>query len=166
MRASVQELKRDTAQAHLDRDQIEASLARERSAREAMTLELGRERVANAPVSVPTLTLPPVTVKSPKGPETAVPSTTAPVVELRLVLPRGSATDRAFSVALRSWTTGEVLWTRAQLRAGSADGKPAILAPLTSDVLAPGQYEVQLTAGTPPTTVAVYEVAVVPSGGK
>ena len=52
---------RDEArQASLDREQTEASLARERAARESYMLQLGRERKAAVPAAHPTLTLTPV----------------------------------------------------------------------------------------------------------
>ena len=155
---------RDEArQASLDREQTEASLARERAARESYMLQLGRERKAAVPAAHPTLTLTPVKTRSARGPELAVPSTPSPVVQLRLVLPPRAALDRPFTITLRSWRSGEVLWSRASLRAGDANGKPAILATVASDVLTPGPYELLLTAGTPPSEVAVYEVSIVPT---
>jgi hypothetical protein len=160
-RRALDEARAEARQASFDREQLEASLARERAARESFMLQLGRERHAAAPASSPTLTLAPVKTRSAAGPELAVPSTPAPVVELRLMLPPRTAVDRTFAITLRSWTSGDVLWSRGSLRAGSANGKPAILANLASDVLTPGPYEVLLTAGTPPSEVAVYEVSIV-----
>ena len=154
----------NAVQAQTDRDQTDAALARERSAREALTLQLGRERQSAAPPTVPTLTLSPVRTKSPKGPETAVPTTTAPVVQLRLVLPPHTPTNGTFSITLRSWTTGDVLWSRGMLHAGDADGKPAVVASITSDVLAAGAYELVLSAGSPASELAVYEVSFVAAG--
>ena len=164
-RRAVEESRREAMQARIDRDQVEASLARERSMREALGLELGRERTAAVPQLPPTLTLAPVKNKSPRGPEIAVPQTSAPLVELRLLLPRG-APDGPFTVTARSWSTGEVAWTRAGLKAGVADEKPAIVLPITSDVLVPGPYEIVLAAGTPPKEVTTYEMSVVPTGAK
>jgi hypothetical protein len=161
-RRNVEAARAEAEQARLDREQTEASLARERAARESFMLQLGRERQAAVPAAMPTLTLTPVKTRSPRGPELAVPSTPAPTVELRLVLPPRTATDRAFTVTLRSWTTGDVLLTRGALRAGTANGKPAVLAHLASDVLTPGPYELLLSGGTPPTDVAIYEVSVIP----
>jgi hypothetical protein len=161
-RRALDEARDEVRQASLDREQTEASLARERSARESFMLQLGRERRAVVPRSTPTLTLTPLTTRSARGPELAVPSTSSPVVQLRLVLPPRTASDRPFTIALRSWTTGDVLWSRGSLHPGDANGKPAIVANLASDVLAPGPYELLLTAGTPPADVAVYEVSIVP----
>ncbi len=164
MRRAVEESRREAMQAAIDREQVESSLARERSTREAVRLELGRERSA-VPASTPTLTLSPAVRKSPQGPEIAVPQTTAPVVELRLLLPHGTP-DGPFTVTARSWSTGAVAWVRAGLAAGIADAKPAVLVPITSDALAPGPYEILLSAGSPPKDVATYEVSVIPSGSK
>ena len=162
MRRSVEEARRDAMQARIDREQVEASLARERSTREAVMLQLGKERSAAAPASTPTLTLSPVLKKSPRGPEIAVPQTSAPVVDLRLLLPKGAPAG-PFTVTARSWNTGEIEWVRAALPAGAADKKPAVVLAITSDVLVPGQHEFVLTAGSPPVNVTTYEVAVTPS---
>lgn len=161
-RRAIAVARAEAQQAGLDREQTEASLARERAARESFMLQLGRERQAAALPSTPTLTLTPVKTRSGRGPELAVPSTLAPVVQLRLVLPPRTSLDRPFAITLRSWTSGEVLWSRGSLRAGEANGKPAVIANLASDVLAPGPYELLLTTGTPPSEVAVYEVSIVP----
>lgn len=160
-RRAIEVARAEAQQASLDREQTEASLARERAARESYMLQLGRERRAAAPAASPTLTLTPVKTRSARGPELAVPSTAAAVVQLRLVLPPRSALDRPFAITLRSWTSGEVLWSRASLRAGDANGKPAVVANLASDVLTPGPYELLLTSGTPPSEVAAYEVSIV-----
>jgi hypothetical protein len=164
-RRALDDARNEARQAGLDREQIEASLARERAARESFMLQLGRERhaAAAAPASGPTLTLVPVKTRSAKGPERAVPSTPSPVVQLRLVLPPRVSHDQVFTMTLRSWTTGAVLWSRGSLGVGDANGKPAVITNLASDVLAPGPYELLLTAGTPPSEVAVYEVSIVPA---
>jgi hypothetical protein len=152
------------AQLQDDRDQLQASVERERAAREALTLQLGREREAAAPTSPPTLTLQPVRTRSPRGPQIAVPQTTAPVVELRLVLPASAPEHAAFTVRLRSWTGGDWLWSRGALAPATADGKPAVLARVSSDILTPGPYELILTTSGPsPQDVAVYEVSIVRS---
>ncbi len=161
-RRAVDAARAEAEQVRLDRDQTEASLARERAARESFMLQLGRERQAAVPAAMPGLTLTPVKTRSPRGPELAVPSTSAPVVELRLMLPPRTAIDRSFTITLRSWTSGDMLWSRGSLRAGTANGKPAVAAHIASDVLAPGPYELLLTAGSPASDVAVYEVSIIP----
>jgi hypothetical protein len=162
-RRAIDVARTEAQQASLDREQTEASLARERAARESFMLQLGRERYAATPAANPTLTLTPVRTRSARGPELAVPSTQAPIVQLRLVLPPRTAVDRPFTITLRSWTSGEVLWSRGALRPGDVNGKPAVVANLASEVLTPGPYELLLTAGTPPSEVAVYEVSIVPA---
>ncbi|HET7617318.1 MAG TPA: hypothetical protein VFK20_02325 [Vicinamibacterales bacterium] len=150
-----------------ERDQLQASVERERAAREALALQLGREREASAPASPPTLTLQPIRTRSPRGPQTAVPQTPAPLVELRLVLPANAPAHAAFTVKLRSWTGGDWLWSRGALTPATADGKPAILARVSSDVLTPGPYEfIVTTAGPSPQDVAVYEVSIVRSNAQ
>lgn len=161
LRRAADEARRDALQARTDRDQIEAALARERSTREAFALQLGKERNA-APAAPPTLTLEPVKVKSPRGPEVAVRQTSAATVELRLLLPAG-APPGPYTLTARSWTTGAIAWVRAGLRAAHVDAKPAIVVPITSDVLEPGPYELVLAAGTPPQDLTTYEVSVVPA---
>jgi hypothetical protein len=161
-RRSLEEARAEAQQATRDREQTEASLVRERAARESYMLQLGRERHASASASNPTLTLTPIKTRSSRGPALAVPSTTAPVVELRLLLPPGTPVDRPFVITLRSWTSGEVLWSRTSLRPGEVGAKPAVVTNLASDVLTTGSYELLLTAGTPPTEIAVYEVSIIP----
>lgn len=152
------------AQLEDERDQLQGSVERERAAREALALQLGRERKAAAPASPPTLTLQPVRTRSARGPAIAVPQTTAPTVELRLVLPASAPAHGMFTVKLRSWTGGDWLWSRGGLAPATADGKPAILARVASDVLAPGPYELILTTSGPsPQDVAVYEVSIIRS---
>ncbi|HEX5475691.1 MAG TPA: hypothetical protein VFX12_13610 [Vicinamibacterales bacterium] len=157
---TIQAMRAEVLQAQVDRDQIDAALQRERATREALRLQLGRERTAVEDLATPTLTLSPVARPSPNGPELTVPPTSAPVVDLRLLLPP-HAPQGTFTVRLRSWTGGDVLWLRAGLRQGTADNRPAVIAPLATDVFVPGTYEIRLTTGgATPTDVAVYEVAI------
>ena len=161
-RRAIATTRAEAEQARIERDRLDEALTRERAARESFMLQLGRERHA-ADAAPPTLTLTPVTSRSARGPELAVPSPRAPLVQLRLMLPPRTALDRPFSITLRSWTTGEVLWSRGSIRASEANAKPAVLATIASDVLLPGPYELLLTAGTPAAEVAGYEVSIVPS---
>ena len=169
MRAAMDAARADAMQARVDREQIEAAFQRERSARESLALQLGRERTGAAAGAAgpPTLTLSPVRAKSPKGPELAVPQTSAPLIVLRLLLPAKAPADASYEVRLRSWTTGDLLWLRSGVRAGTADGKAAVIAPIASDVFAPGAYEVVLnTTASPPSQVADYEVSVIEQRGR
>ena len=169
MRAAMDAARADAMQARVDREQIEAAFQRERSARESLALQLGRERggATGGAAGPPTLTLSPVRAKSPKGPELAVPRTSAPLIVLRLLLPAKAPADASYEVRLRSWTTGDLLWLRGGLRAGTADGKAAVIAPIASDVFAPGAYEVVLnTTASPPSQVADYEVSVIEQRGR
>jgi hypothetical protein len=149
-----------------DRDQLDAALSHERATREALALELGRERrgaSSPAPAAPPTLTLEPVRTKSPSGPAVAVPQPSVPLVEVRLQLPRGAASTQAsYDVSLRSWVTGDVLLTRHRLLPVTSDHIQAVALRVPSDVFVPGQYELILTlTGSTAQDVATYEVAIV-----
>jgi hypothetical protein len=161
MRAATEAARAESRQSRVDLDQMEAAFQRERSARESLALQLGRERSAASTIAgPPTLTLSPVRTKSAKGPELAVPQTSAPVIVLRLLLPAKAPADAAFEVRLRSWTTGELLWLRRGVRAGVAERKPALIVPIATDVFASGPYELMLgTIGSAPSDIAVYEVS-------
>ena len=153
-------------QVQRDRDQLDAALAHERATREALQLELGRERRGEpptAPPAPPTLTLQPVTTKSPTGPSVAVPQPSVPLVEVRLQLPRGAAaTQASYDITLRSWVSGDVLLTRHRLLPVTVDHLQAVAVRVPGDVFVPGQYELILTlTGPGAQEVATYEVAIV-----
>lgn len=60
---------------------------------------------------------------------------------------------------------GEQVWPRGALTGTKVDGRPAVTAPITGDVLTPGAYEILLTAifaDGKSSEVASYEVAVRP----
>jgi hypothetical protein len=156
-------------EARLDRQQAEIQLAHERSAREALALEAARLRgtAALADAPPPTLTLTPLERRGAAPPP---PSVDAPsrqqVVELRLVLPRAvPAGLREFAVAVRTWSGGQTVWARAGLAATTLDGHAAVTTLITGDALAPGAYELLLTATSAagqPSEVATYEVSIAP----
>ncbi|MEN3339407.1 MAG: hypothetical protein V7647_3083 [Acidobacteriota bacterium] len=156
--------------ARTERQQLDTRLAREQAARESFALELGRVRgAATASTPEPTLTLAPLSVRRATPPDAtvAVPAP-AQTILLRLLLPGGRvASVKRYAVALRTWSNGDVVWSRSDLRTASADGKAAVTARLTGDVLVPGAYEVRLTDVSQegsPVDVAFYEIAVAPSG--
>lgn len=164
---AVEELRAANLSARIDRQQLELRFAREQSARESFALEVGRlrGRVSSAGASELTLTLPPVTVRGSTPPDpTVVAPAPAQSIQLRLLLPRGRPDSaKRYAVALRSWSGGSVLWSRSDLRASAIDGKAAVTARITGDILAPGAYEVVLTDVTvdgAPADVAFYEVTV------
>ena len=73
-----------------------------------------------------------------------------------------SSYDR-YAIAVRTWSKGDVVWSRSDLRSSLIDGKTAVIARLTGDVFSPGAYEIRLTNSpddSPPSDVAFYEIAV------
>jgi hypothetical protein len=149
----------------LERQQLDAQLARERSSREALTLELARARAAGEQTSraMPTLTLDPLPMRGATPPEPTIPTRhTTEVIELRLRLPPMRAPITRFEVTLRSWSGGAVLWMRGGLTASTVDRRPTVAVFVTGDVFPPGAYELLLSGTTPEgqkADVAAYEVS-------
>jgi hypothetical protein len=143
-RAANEALHAANLEARLDRQQLDLTLGRERAAREA----LSQRGVPAAAAPTATLTLEPVRARGATAPPPTI-DAPAPdrIVELRLQLP--AAADRrplSYAIALRDWSTGQVRWSRSGLVARVIDSRPQVTATLTGDVLAPGPYEVALTA--------------------
>ena len=165
-RTAQQALRVADLDGRLDRQALEMRFAREQSAREALSLEVSRLRGTALPAgaTVPTLTLSPLSSRGAAPPEATVDAPAAPVaIELRLMLPRPGLGNPLYTVTLRNWSSGAVLWSRGGLKGTRIDGRPAVAAPITGDVLAPGAYEILLTAMAgdgPSSEVASYEVAV------
>ena len=170
-RAELNALRADNLNARLERQQLEIRFAREQSAREALSMEVARLRgSAAAPAAAPptlALTLTPLTTRAATPPAPSVePPSAGEVIDLRLVLPRGAAARaKTCTVTVRRWSTGEVVWTRGGLPLTTVDGRPAVVARTTGDVLAVGSYEILLTATAgagPSIDIAAYEVSVGP----
>lgn len=150
-RQALAQLRADSMNARLERQQLESRLAREQSSREALALELARQRAAapDTPLEIPTLTLIPLVTRGAKPPVATVPAQTArQIVELRLVLPKGAGGHTRFEVVLRDWTGGDVVWSRGGLVPTTIDGRRLVTAHLTGDVLSPGSYEILLSGIT------------------
>ena len=156
-----------------ERQTLERDLARERSAREALSLELGRARSGAAPTgdggaggSPSTLTLDPLIKRSGSPPEANIDAPTVDtVVELRLLLPDASRTDlQELKITARDWSTGTMRWSIASVRLATAAGRGAALAYVTGEMLAPGAYELVLAPagaeGPQPNPGAAYELGV------
>lgn len=156
-----------------DREALEAQLARERAAREAFSLELGRLRArqgsadaANpqSPASQepPTLTLEPPARRGPVPPEATVAAPArAQAVQVRLILPANVTADKdRLTITARDWATGRTLWSTAQAAPGAVNGRRALIAHVTGEMLPPGSYELIVTPSAPAEAVAVYEVTV------
>jgi hypothetical protein len=149
----------------VQREQLENRMAHERATREALALELARVRGGAATATQPTLTLTPLTRRGAQPPEASVvePSP-AQSIELRLVLPRGRVPPNTrYTIAVRTWSGGELLWQRSGLAASTVDGKPMVAAFVTGDVFTAGAYELLLTSsGENRAEIAAYEIAVHP----
>jgi hypothetical protein len=164
--ADVEALRAADLNARVERGQLELRLTRERAARESFSLEAARRGSGQgSDLREPTLTLSALTLRRATPAEVTVlaPDPEQSVV-LRLVLPGGRVEPgKRYAVALRGWSGGGVLWSRSDLRASAIDGKPAVTARMTGDILAPGAYEFALTDVTTtdaPADVAFYEVTI------
>src|SRR5687768_14276849 len=150
--------------ARFEGQQLDAQLARERSSREALSLELTRQRegVADPTRVVPTLTLTPVTVRGATPPEPSVTTQHATqVIELRLVLPSTGKRFTRFDIALRDWSSGQVVWSRGGVSAATIHRQPMVTAYVTGELFRPGAYELLLSGQTPEgkkEEVASYEI--------
>jgi hypothetical protein len=163
-RSTIELLRAADLNARIERQQIEARLAREQSARESFALEVARMRGHATSPSEPTLTLSPIRVRraTPPDPTVRAPAPAQPI-QLRLLLPKGRAdAARRYAVALRSWSGGRVVWLRSDLSATTVDGQPAVITRLTGDALTPGAYEIALTDVTAdqPAEIAFYEITI------
>lgn len=155
-------------EARLEAQRLDAQLARERSTREALALELSRLRAggdAELPQTMPTLTLTPSETRRATPPAPSVTAQHATqLIELRLLLPPRSEKQYArFEVVLRDWSGGDVAWSRGGIIAATVDGKTAATAFLTGDVMRAGSYELLLAGVTrdgKKEEVATYEVTV------
>jgi hypothetical protein len=165
-RADIETLRAANLQARVDQQAIEARLARETAARESLSLELARLRGSAAAVSAPpTLTLQPLRSRGSLPPPATVEAPGAAlVIELRLLLPAGGRVHPGpYAIALRDWSGGDVLWTRGRVPQGRVDGRPAVVALMSGDVLRSGAFEITVTAADGSgarVDVAAYEVTV------
>ncbi len=149
----------------LERQHLEAQLARERSTREALSLELARQReTGGGPARVmPTLTLTPVGTRGHTPPQPTVTTQHATqLIELRLMLPPGADRYARFEVVLRDWSTGDLAWSRGGLGAGTIDRQRMLSTFVTGDVFRATAYELLvsgITGNGQRREVASYEVA-------
>jgi hypothetical protein len=168
VRNEVATLRASDVSGRIERQELQAKAAREQSAREALALEIARLRGdTRAGVSGPTLTLSPLLKRGPSPPEPTVePPGESQSLQLRLLLPRGQAASAGtYVVVVRTWSGGEIIWSRGGVRASTVEGRPMVRAFITGDVFAPGVYEVTLAKRAPDgkeSDVAAYEVAVRP----
>ena len=166
-RGEIARLHTEDLNSHVEREHLEARLARERSARESLALQAARakDEPGKGAADVPTLTLAPLTRRGPAPPPpTVAPPSPVQVIALRLVLPRGAdPRPSAYQIAIRSWSGGQTIWSRGALSAIELEGRRVVQAHVTGEVFAPGSYEALLTiaaADGTQTAVASYEVTV------
>jgi hypothetical protein len=86
-------------------------------------------------------------------------------IELRLVLPNGPAGRYSeFQIAARDWSTGRPRWSTAAGLSSIVDGRRAVVAHITGEMLRPGTYEVVLTgsadSASTPEPIAAYEMGI------
>lgn len=164
-RMRSEDVRASMLQAALERDELRMRFDRERSAREALAVEVGRLRGQSAQGdSAPTLTLLPLKARGGTPPEpTLAPPAPSQTIALRLVLPAGADPRGRFSISMRDWSGGQAMLTRGGLAAETIDGRPMVVARIAGDVLARGTYEVALLADGPdgpPREVGSYELAI------
>jgi hypothetical protein len=161
-RIEIESLHGADLNARLERQRLESRLAHERAAADALTVELARARGGTATSSAePTLTLAPLTSRGAQPPDASVvrPEPAQPI-QLRLLLPPGRmAPATRYTIAVRTWSGGDMLWQRSGLAASTADGKPMVVTSVMGEVFGPGAYEVGLTS-TAGGEIASYELAV------
>lgn len=166
-RTEIAALRAADLNARAEIDKLSAQVAREQAAREDFALQLARQRGAAPPATQPTLTLSPLIKRGSQPPD---PTVAKPAdhqsIQLRLVLPgRNEPQDARYAVLIRTWSSGDTVWSRSALSATTVDNKPMVTTFITGDVFAPGAYEILLTrivVGGSSADVASYEVAVHP----
>ena len=166
LRGQVESLRASDLNGRIEREQLQARMAREQSAREAFSLEVARLRGSpQAGASQPTLTLSPLIRRGATPPDPTVERPAEnQAIQLRLLLPTGAVPrGSTYSVAVRAWSGGQTIWSRGGLAASTVEGRATVSAFLTGDVFPPGAYEVALTAMSSDNKiadVAAYEIAV------
>lgn len=137
MRSAIEALAQQRDSARTQADKLEASLARERAAREAFEISLGRERKTNAPA---TLALQPGL--DPGGRPTQQLRIPRDATRVQLALPIKGRRFARYRVAVRPFTGGAELWIHAALQSDSTATRVIVTVPM--EVIASGAYELRL----------------------
>jgi hypothetical protein len=140
-RETIQALREDLQAAGEREEKLERQLARERSAREAFEIGLGRERAINTPQGVPL-----EGGLDPSGRPRQRIRLPQDVARVQFVLPLKGPRLARYRAVLRTFSGGDELWVHAVLRA-DVDPK-RLFAAVPMDVLSPGSYELMLTGIT------------------
>jgi hypothetical protein len=140
-RETIQALREDLKAAAEREERLERQLARERSAREAFEIGLGRERAINTPQGVPL-----EGGLDPSGHPKQRVRLPQDVARVQFVLPLKGARLPRYRAALRSFSGSDDLWVHAMLRADVDPKRLYVAVPV--DLLVRGSYELALTGFT------------------
>lgn len=138
---ALRQMKKDLDAGEKVQLQLERQIARERSAREAFEIGLGRERAANSP---PGISLQPGL--DPSGKPRQQVRIPPDVSRVQLVLPLGSKRYERYRAAIRPWNGGDERWVHGMLRADIDPARLFVAVPV--DVLSRGAYELSLAGLT------------------
>jgi hypothetical protein len=138
---ALRRMKKDLDESAKVQVQLERQVARERSAREAFEIGLGREREANTPQGIPLQ--PGLDPSGRPSQQLRIPSG---ATRVQLVLPIGSKRYDRYRAAIRPWSGGDDLWVHGMLRAEVDPKKLFVAVPV--DVLPRGAYELSLAGLT------------------
>ncbi len=138
---ALRQLRKDAESSAAAQLELERQLARERSARQAFEIGLGRERAAN---SIPGIPLQPGL--DPSGRPTQELRIPTGIDRVQLVLPLGARRYDRYRAAIRPWTGGDEVWVHAMLHADVDPRRLFVAVPI--DVLPRGAYELSLSGVT------------------
>ncbi len=142
MERDLRAIAEDLRQAESRQSALEREVARERSARQAFEIGLGKERAAN---TLPGIPLEPGL--DPSGRPTQQLRLPPDAARVQLVLPVGGKRFERYRAAIRPLTGGDDLWVHALIRPDVDSRRVFVAVPV--DVLAPGAYSLRLSGVRP-----------------
>lgn len=137
MQRAIAELEHDRAAMRAENDTIDRQLARERAAREAFEITLGRERTGNSPA---VLALQPGL--DPAGRPKQSLRIPRDAARVQLVLPIHGRRFSRYRVAIRPFAGGDDIWSHAALQSDVAAARVIVTVPM--EVIAAGAYDLRL----------------------
>lgn len=140
-RETIRALQEEVRAAAGREERLERQLARERAAREAFEIGLGRERAANTPQGIPL-----EGGLDPSGRPKQQVRLPADAGRLQFVLPIKGPRLARYRAALRTFSGGDELWAHAMLHADVDPRRLFVAIPV--DVLTPGSYELAVVGFT------------------